>query len=151
MNTFKQFLAESEEKDDVKKLISKLPKGHQKLLNGFKFKFTNGHTLPKDSEHVGVIYQDKITVASPFNYSRSFVVLHEIAHLIFSYKMTKELKKEWSELVKKYKKELPKNDALNQNDEEIFAMSYGTCYAKHPVETFNHPEWIKFIKNKVPQ
>lgn len=151
MNTFKQFLAESEEKDDVKKLISKLPKSHQKLLNGFKFKFTNKHTLPKDSEHVGVIYQDKITVASPWNYSRSFVVLHEIGHLIFEYKMTKELKKEWSELVKKYKKDLPKNDALNQNNEEIFAMVYACCYAKHAVETFNHPEWIKFVKNKVPK
>jgi hypothetical protein len=64
--------------------------------------------------------------------------------------MTKELKKEWSPLAKKIKNKNKDNKSLQQNDEELFAMAYAATYAKHPVVTFHHKEWIEFIKEKVP-
>lgn len=153
MNGFKIFI-ETEEEDNVKEIISKLPKSHQKLLDGYKFKFTAGNTLNGDNDHVGYIHKDKIVVAAPWNYSRGFVVLHEIAHLIYEKLVSSKLKKEWSSLLKKTKqghmKANPKvKSAINQNDEEIFAMSYANFYTKHKVETYNHPEWMGFIK-KLP-
>ena len=145
MKTFKNFLTESEEKSNVKALIKKLPKGHQKLLAGYKFKFQAGNTLDGDDGHVGVVYKNKITVAAPWNYSRSFTTLHEIAHVVYQYKMTKELKKEWAEIVKK-------NPNPQEKDaEENFAMAYACFYSKHKVETYNKPTWMDFIKNKVPE
>ena len=38
-------------------------------------------------------------------------------------KFVKELKKEWSKLVQKYKKEQPQHEALNTDAEELFCMS----------------------------
>lgn len=149
-NSFKIFLEMEEEEKNVKKTISKLPKGHQKLLNGYKFKFTPGNTLKNDKEHIGYIYKDKIVVAAPWNYGREFTTLHEIAHLVYEYKMTKELKKEWESLFEKHKKDLPKSSALDQNSEEIFCMVYAATYAKHPPATYLHDYWQEFIKNKIP-
>lgn len=154
--SFRTFI-ESEEKDNVKEILSKLPKKHQDLLKGFKFKFTAGNTLPGDDGHVGMIHGMKITVAAPWRYGREFVFLHEASHLIFEKLMTTELKKEWSDLLKKTKKiqskTLSKNakESLNQNDEEIFAMSFATTYATHPPITYKNKEWQDFILKKVPQ
>lgn len=158
METFRSFLQESEEKENVKKMISKLPKKHQKLLHGYKFKYTSGNTLSGDDGHIGVIYKDKITVASPWNYGREFTTLHEIAHLVYEYLMDKKLKKEWEALFAKYKtKQMKtlkgheiKTDALNQNAEEIFCMAYAAAYAKHPPVVYHVPQWIDFIKNQIP-
>ena len=155
MDEFKLFL-ETEEEKDVKSLISKLPKGHQKLLHGFKFTFTPGNTLKNDKEHIGYIHKDKVVVAAPFHYSRSMVVAHEIAHLVWEHLMTGSLKKEWEKLTKgsmdKHKKSQPKHNrsALEQNPEEIFAMTYAATYVKHAPATYLHPEWQHFISHKVP-
>lgn len=146
MNGFKLFVeAQTEEEKNVQALIKKLPKGHQKLLKGYKFKYQGGNTLKGDDGHIGVIFKDKITVAAPWNYGREFTTLHEIAHLVWEYKMTPELKKEWNTISKK-------NPKQNQdNSEENFAMAYACHYAKHKVKVHDHPEWHNFIKNKVPQ
>ena len=146
---FKIYL-ETEEKENVKTMISKLPKGHQKLLRGYKFTFTPGNTLKGDKENIGYIHKDKIVVAAPWNYGREFVTLHEIAHLVYEYKMTPKLKKEWSAVLKATKKEMPKHSALNQNDEEIFCMTYATFYAKHKPETYSNETRFAFIK-KIPE
>lgn len=153
---FKTFL-ENEEEKNVKNTISKLPKGHQNLLNGYKFKYTPGNTLKGDNEHIGYIHKNKIVVAAPWNYSREMVTLHEIAHLVFEKLVSKELKKEWSLLVSKTNKDHQKKQhsrnqsALKQNDEEIFAMVYAATYAKHPPKTYLNEKWQDFIVNKVPK
>lgn len=142
MDGFRTFL-EGEEQENVKAMISKLPKGHQKLLNGYKFKYTPGNTLKGDDDHIGYIHKDKIVVAAPWNYGREFTTLHEIAHLVWEYKMTPKLKKEWSEVVKK------NPDRQKQNDEELFAMGYACHYAKHKIKVHDHPAWHEFMK-KIP-
>lgn len=148
---FRNFL-ESEEEKNVHKLLSRLPKGHRALLDGYKFRYTPGNTLNGDNEHIGYIHKDKIVVAAPWNYSRSFTTLHEIAHLVYEYLMTPELKKEWSELVKKTKhKQMAKFDskeqkkALDQNDEEIFSMAYAANYSFHAPVIWHNEEWSKFM------
>ena len=149
---FKTFLEQKniEEEKNVKKMLSLLPKRHRKLLDGYKFTFTPGNVLNGDNQHVGYIHNNKIVVAAPWNYSRGFTTLHEIAHLIWETLMTKELKKEWSETLKKAKKEMEKSDSLKQNDEEIFCMVYATTYSKHPPTTYSNENLQNFIRNKVP-
>lgn len=140
---FKLFL-EKEEAKDIEEMIKKLPVTHQKLLNNYKVSFQNGHTLKGDDQSVGMVHHDKITVASPFNYGRGFVFLHEVAHIIFEHLMTKKLKQEWSKIV-------PKNPLRKkQSDEENFCMAYAATYALHPPRTHYHDTWVDFIKNKVP-
>lgn len=141
-NGFKIFL-ESEVEKNVKNMISKLPKGHQKLLKGYKFRYTPGNTLKGDDQHIGYIHKDKIVVAAPWNYGREFTTLHEIGHLVYEYKMTPELKKEWAKIVKNTK------NKQNQNAEELFCMAYACHYAKHKIAIHDHPEWHDFI-SKIP-
>ncbi|RTK97719.1 MAG: hypothetical protein EKK64_00455 [Neisseriaceae bacterium] len=150
MTNFKTFI-ESKEKEDVSKIIAKLPKNHQKLLNGYKFKYTGGNTLHGDNEHIGYIHKDNIVVAAPWHYSRSFTTLHEIAHLVYEKLFTEELKKEWSDLFKNtIKSQIEKNpnskDSLKQNAEEIFCMAYAATYAKHPPSTYLNEKWQDFVK-----
>lgn len=145
---FKRFLEnkEIEEEKNVKKMLSKLPKSHRKLLDGYKFTFTPGNVLNGDNQHVGYIHNNKIVVAAPWNYSREFTTLHEIAHLIWEHLVEPNLKKEWTKLLKSAKKEMPKKDALKQNDEEIFCMVYASVYSKHPPITYINEKLQKFIK-----
>ena len=144
---FIQFFNESEEEEkNVLATIKNLPKKHQKLLHGYKFKYTPGNTLKGDDQHIGYIHNDKIVVAAPWNYSREFTTLHEIAHLIYEYVMTTELKKEWEKLFKKEKINMKKCSALDQNAEEIFCMVYAATYAKHPPKTYMNKNWQNFIK-----
>lgn len=150
---FKLYL-EGEEKEDIKKTIAKLPKQHQNLLKGYKYSFHGGNTLKGDKENIGMIYKDKITVASPWFYGREFVLLHEIGHLFFEKCLTSKQKKDWSNLVKKTKSDQIKKiknsgksaSAIKQNDEELFCMAYAQTYANTPVVKYDHPEWIEFIK-----
>lgn len=148
LDGFKNYF-EQKENGDVKKLLEKIPKGHKKLTHGVKFNYTGNNTLNGDKKHVGVFHKNKITVAAPWNYSREFTTLHEIAHIVWENKMTPELKKKWSSLVKSAKKGLKRKDiafsSLNQNMEEIFAMCYANYYAKHKILTYYHPKWMKFI------
>ena len=146
---FKTFF-EQEDSKSIKRTVGKLPAGHQKLLDKFKFRYTSDNTLDNDHGHVGIIQGKNIEVSAPWNYGREWVTLHEIAHRIWEKKMTKELRKEWSPLAKKIKNKNKDNKSLQQHDEELFAMAYAAAYAKHPVVTFHHKEWIRFIKEKVP-
>jgi hypothetical protein len=155
IENFKTFL-ENEEKENVKDMISRLPKKHQKLLDGYKIKFTPGNTLHGDDEHIGYIHKNKIVVAAPWNYGRCFTFLHEVAHLFYEKLMTPNLKKEWSKLVKStvenQKNKLPEkcHSALNQGAEEIFCMVYASTYSKHPPVTYLNKDWQHFIQNKLP-
>ena len=92
MKTFKKFF-EAEEKENVKELILMLPIRHRKLLNRFKFTYTPNNTLAGDREHIGYIHRKSIVVAAPWNYSRKFTTLHEIAHLVWEHLISKEKKK----------------------------------------------------------
>ena len=159
MESFKRFFLEaSEQEKNIKDTLAKLPKNHSALIKGYKFKWEAGNTLKNDDEHVGIVNPVKrtITIAAPWHYGRSFTLLHELAHLVWEHKMSKELKEQWDKLVKsnkqKQKEKIPTKakSCLNQNEEEIFCMTYATVYSQHTITTYNNPEWVKFIKNKVP-
>lgn len=152
------FFKESEEKKDIEKTISKIPLNHQKLLKNFKITLQPNNTLKGDKSNIGVIHNDKITISAPWRYSREFCLLHEIAHLVYEYKLTKELKKEWENLINKTiksQKQKSKNKnqsikALDQNSEELFCMTYAQAYSSNGVIKYDNSEWVNFIKNKVP-
>lgn len=148
---FKNFIVESHEKfmKDAEGTLSKLPKAHRDLIKNYTFEKQIGNTLKGDGDHVGVIDEKnkKITIAAPWSYSRSFTFLHEVAHAVYKYKMTPESRKEWSDLIKKTKKDMPKSDALNQNDEEIFCHCYANYYVTHKVMTYYNEKLMDFIKN----
>lgn len=146
---FRLFLENSEE-TDIKKTLAQIPASHSRLIRGYKIKFEPGNTLKGDKNHVGFIDEKRktITIASPWNYSRSFTLLHEVAHAVWKYLMNDQMKKKWQVLVQKYKNQIKAPaDALNQDSEEIFAMSYASTYAKHKVITYYRPVWVKFIKS----
>lgn len=140
---FKMFLEDSEN-GDLEKLLEKIPSSHKKLIKDFTFKYTKNNTLNGDKKHIGVIHKDKIEVAAPWNYGREFATLHEIAHMVWAYKMTDKLKKEWSKIVKNTKNK-PKD-----TDEELFCHSYAQFYTKNKLIKYNIPEWNKFISEKIP-
>jgi hypothetical protein len=150
---FKTFL-ETEERSNVMKMLELIPEKHKKLLHGYKFKYTAGNTLHGDNKHIGFIHKDKIVVAAPWNYSRMFTTLHEVAHLVWEYAVSDKQKKEWSGLVKKTKeKQIAKFDkkaqknALKQNDEEVFCMAYAATYSTHPPTIWYNDEWVEFMKS----
>jgi hypothetical protein len=148
-----RFFLESEEKKNVEELLASLPKSHRKLFDGYKFKYTKGNTLDGDNDLIGYIHKNKIVIAAPWNYGRGFTTLHEIAHLIWEHLVTDELKKEWREIIKRTKqKQIDKfqkksqKEAIKQDDEEIFCMSYAAYYSNHPPIIWVNDEWNKFIK-----
>jgi hypothetical protein len=144
MGNFKIFLeqSESEEQKNVEKLLSGLPVGHRRLLHKYKFTYTPNNTLEKDSEHIGYIHNKKVVVAAPWNYSRKFTTLHEIAHLVFEKLINKKMKKEWSSIVKNTKGKKQK-----QNDEELFCHAYACHYSgDHCPRIHDHPEWTSYMK-----
>ena len=150
---FRLFL-ETEEEKNVNDLIASLPKGHRDLLDGYKFKYTGGNTLDGDNDHIGYIHKNKIVVAAPWNYGRCFTTLHEIAHLVWEHLITPELRKKWSSIVKKTKKNQiakferkAQKDALDQGDEEIFCMSYAAHHSNHAPIIWINEEWDKFIES----
>ncbi len=156
--SFKDFLEDTHFMVDVKKTVLKIPKSHQKLIKGYKFKPEDGSTLGNDGKHVGEIDEKKkhIKVAAGWNYGREFTTLHELAHAVWKYMMTPKLKKEWEKLIKNTKQEQKDDqkkdtkDSLDQNPEEVFCMAYGATYSKHPPKTYSHDAWVNFIKDKVP-
>lgn len=139
---FKEFLIESDQ-TDVKKTLGKLPRKHRDLFNGYKFVFQGGNGLKGDPEHVGFIDEKKkiVTIAAPYNYGREFTILHEVGHAVWKYFVDEEMKKQWSEIVKRTK------NKQNQGIEELFCMAYANTYAKNKIVIHDHPEWDKFIKN----
>ncbi len=147
---FKLFLEKkSEFEKDVENTLKTIPKKHAKLVKDYDFKAHGDNVLSGDPNNVGEIDEKKkhIKVSSPWNYSRCFVALHEIAHAVYKYIMTKELIKEWNLLVDKIKK--TKNE-LEKDNEEVFCMMYAQVYCKNKMEKYNHPELENFIK-KLPK
>ena len=143
----REWFLESEQKmeeDDLKDLLSKLPKKFRELVKGYKFKTQSGNTLSHDSEHVGENDMEKkrITIAAGWSYSRSFALTHEIGHLVFSkfVEPYPEKLKEWKSIVKRTK------NKMRQNAEEAFCHCFSNLYMKHKIVDVNHPEWEKFIK-----
>lgn len=149
---FKQFLESSKFSEDIEQTLSKIPAGHRTLVKGYKFKVEGDNTLKKDKKSVGEIDEKKktMTIAAPYFYGREFVVLHEIAHSVWKYIMTPDLKKGWSAVVKKSKKLDDKKldqSALDQNEEELFCSSYAAAYTKNPPIVFYQKPWMDFIRN----
>lgn len=152
---FKSFLAESHKKfmDDVQKTIVKIPERHRALIKDYSFEKQDGNTLKGDKDHVGVIDEKKkkITVAAPWNYGREFTILHEFAHAVWKYLVGRKARKEWSEIVKQVKeKHKESKKDLDQNDEEIFCMSYAQFYSNNKMVKFDYPELQSFIE-KLPK
>lgn len=152
---FKEFLESAHQKElhnDIEDTLKNIPKKHRDLIADYKIKSQGSNTLNNDKKYVGEIDEKKkhIKIAAPWNYSREMTYLHELAHAVFRFVMTPELKKEWKELLKKTKKEqkdkIKDKNSLDQNDEELFAMAYSTTYAKHPPKTYAHDAWLNFIK-----
>ena len=147
MGHFKDFVESNE--SDAKASIRKLPASHRALVRGCSFKFHPDGTLPGDDQHIGKV-EDKprrITLAAPWNYSRCFVLYHEIAHLVFAkYIKGTKLEKEWNKLCAKTK------NKVKQNNEELFAHSYAMAYlGNFKVERHDHAELIDFIFHRVPK
>lgn len=152
---FKLFLENMEEyQKDIKNILKNIPKNHANLIKNYKINFEPTNTLKNDSDHIGFIDEENkiIKIAAPWNYSRCFTVLHEVAHAVYKYKLDKKLKKEWNEIVKntkqKQKQSLPKKcqSAISQNSEELFCMAYASFYSKHSVNTYENKIWRNFIE-----
>tara|TARA_Y100000034_G_C6887851_1_gene407873 strand:- start:599 stop:1030 length:432 start_codon:yes stop_codon:yes gene_type:complete len=139
---FRNFLERSEEKMNVEKTLTNIPKAHRALVKDYKFKYTSNNTMKGDSEHIGEVDPDKkkITVAAPWNYGREFTTLHEIGHMVWA-TLPPAKQKSWNKICKGTK------GKQDQNHEELFCMAYANTYAKHKIEIHNHPEWDKFIKS----
>lgn len=148
MTGFKNFLLETSVQTEVKDTIEKLPKTHQALVKGYKFKFEGGCTLNGSDENIGMIHlnndkKKEIHVAAPWNYGRQFAMLHEIAHLVYEKYMApnNSLKKKWKNVVNN-----TKNKKVNQSAEELWCHAYANHFAKNKIEIHNHPEWEEFMK-----
>lgn len=138
MKGFKRFLREDEA---VRKALKKLPKHHRDLVKGFDVRFESGKTLHGVPGSVGMVEDDKkrITIAAPWAMPRDFVLYHEVAHMVFHKYLSKELRKEWSDVAKKNK------DRKRENEMELFCHAYAAHFAKYPPKIHSHPEWAKFI------
>lgn len=132
--------------EDAKKSLSKLPKSHQQLANGFEIVFEPANTLQGDEAHVGVIMTSpkrQIRVASPWRYGREFAFLHEIGHLVWAkYVKGTDLEKEWSRVVK-----LNPHRKKEEPDEENHSHAYANTYIKNKMVIHTHPAWDKFIRS----
>ena len=146
---FKLFIESNEFEKDVKKMLKRLPANHSKLVKGYKFEKQDDNVLKNDPKNVGEIDEKNkiIKISSPWNYSRSFVALHEVAHAVWKYILNDEMKKSWNELVKKEKKTNKNKDGLKQNSEEIFCMIYAQFYCENKMEKYNYPNLEKFVKS----
>ena len=139
---FKHFLiAESAAMTDVNQTLGKIPKKHRALFKGYKYVFEPNHTLNGDDDHIGFVDEENktIKICAPWNYGREYTLLHEIAHGVWKYEVTKKEKKEWKKIVKNTK------DKQNQGAEELFAMAYANAYAHRKIQIHTHPKWEKFI------
>lgn len=144
---FRQFLAEgSKGEGDTRKTLRKIPKEHRELVKGYKILFQPGNCLKGDGGHVGFIDEEKktITVASPWNYGREYTLLHEIGHAVWKYRMDGERKSEWRKMLAPIRKKNEKD--LDQNDEEIFCMTYAQAYANNKMVKYDHEDLVAFAR-----
>lgn len=150
---FKDYLILKEHEDrDVKRTLEKIPKKHSDLVRDYKIVFQKSNTLKGDKNHIGLIDEKEktITIAAPWNFSREFTILHEIAHAVYA-KMEEKAKEQWSQIIKNnIKNQIKKNpqakDSLKQNPEEIFCNCYANFYCKHKNSTYENPNWKDFIE-----
>jgi hypothetical protein len=131
---------------DIKKTLRKIPKVHAKLVSGYQFKFQPSNTLKGDEGHIGFIDEKnkRITIASPWNYGREYTLLHEIGHAVWKYILNDRDRSKWSNVLGPIKK--ANKEDLNQNDEEIFCMTYAQVYANNKITKFDHSSLIDFVK-----
>lgn len=145
--SFKLFL-ENEEISVLAKTLENVPKKHRELINNFELKYKDGTTL--DKKNVGLKCGKKIQIASPWHYSKEFVTLHELGHVVWE-NISLKIKNKWKKLLKRTIKEQKQNSnsksSLNQSAEEIFCMAYASAYSKHPSSAFYNKSWITFIKS----
>jgi|LakMenE18May11ns_1017448.scaffolds.fasta_scaffold9946943_7 hypothetical protein len=143
---FKNFF-ENEEKDGLIKTLDKVPKKHRELIHNFEIKYKNGTTL--DKENVGLKCGKKIQISSPWHYSKEFVTLHELGHVVYE-KMSLKNKNKWKKLlkntIKNQREKTNSKDSLKQSQEEIFCMAYASTYCKHAPNTYVNKDWQNFIK-----
>jgi hypothetical protein len=141
---FKQYLS-GEEKKDVQKTLEKIPKPHADLVRDYKITFQPSNSLTGDDGHIGYIDEKnkKIVVSAPWNYGREYTLLHEVGHAVWKYILDDDKKKEWKKTVSKVRSKNKKD--LDQNDEEIFCMSYAQHYAKNKLCKYDHEELDEFI------
>lgn len=145
MEGFRTYFEATELEKNLKDTLDKIPASHRRLVQGYTFHWEAGSTLKGDDDHVGVIDPKKktVTIASPWNYGREFTLLHELGHLVYHFFVSKELRKEFAEIVKWTK------DKLNQNSEELFCMAYANHFAKNQIAIHDHKEWDDFVKKIV--
>lgn len=144
MLTFRQFL-ETEEEQDIRHTLAKLPPSHAALVKGFDFGFQGGNTLKGDDENIGYMDPEnkKVVVAAPWNYGREFTLLHEVGHRVYE-RLSDDLKHRWAVIVHNTK------NKQKQSPEELFCMAYANHYAKNKIVIHDHPEWHRFIE-ELPQ
>ena len=140
---FKSFIIESENMKDTRSTLSKLPSKHAALIKGYKFTFQPDSGLKNDEKHIGMIDDKKktVTIAAPYIHSREFVVLHELAHLVWNQLLSKETQNKWHKLSKPYLKK------LKDTSEEIFCHFYANYHCANPVEKFDDNKLKNFIAN----
>lgn len=122
----------SEVDKNIRDTLSKLPKEHRKLVDGYKFNFQDGNTLKNDDKHVGYINNHTIAIAAPWHYGREFTFLHEVAHKVWE-ELSEEQKKMWKKIEPK-------------DSEEKFCMAYAQHYSDNPILKYNKNKWKDFIK-----
>lgn len=140
---FKKFF---EDKKDIEDTLNLLPEKHIKLLDGFILNYTCNNTLKSDNKSVGILKNNKITISAPWNYSRQFTTLHEIAHIVWCKALSSDQKQSWKKIFNEEKNKI-EHPSINQNYEEIFCMCYANHYSKHKLKTYENKKWDKFIEN----
>lgn len=141
---FKQYIS-AEEKKDILKTLEKIPKGHADLVRDYQISFQASNSLKDDDKHIGFIDEEKkrIVLSAPWNYGREYTFLHEVGHAVWKYVVDEDKKEEWKKLVRTIRSKNKKD--LDQNDEEIFCMSYAQRYAKNKLCKYDHDELVDFI------
>lgn len=129
--SFKVFL-KNDEDNKLKSLIEKIPANHRNLLKNISVEFQNGHTLKGSKKFVGSADDEEFKIAAPWHYSREFVVLHEIGHLVWENILSEKQKITWKKICEK----LP---------EECFCHAYANFYAKHKIKSLDIQNQKEFI------
>jgi hypothetical protein len=143
MDGFRDYLEGQEEQADIQHTLAKIPERHRRFLQGFSIHFQGTNTLNNDGEHVGVIQthpKPHIIVAAPWKYPREWVLLHEVAHLVYEHLMDEHKRSQWAHIVHQTQHK------QDQSPEELFCMGYANVYATHKIRIHDHPQWDAFIK-----
>lgn len=142
---FGSYFFETEEKDDIKRTLEKIPKGHSDLVKDYKIVFQPGNCLEGDDGHIGIIDEKRktITIASPWNYGREYTLLHEVGHAVWKFIMDAKKKRAWKKILARERRAGKRH--LNQDDEEIFCMIYAQHYAKNKMKKFDHESLVEFV------